>query len=57
MSTWRASDGTEVKVVVVNDRPCLRICRWRDDRRTLIGYYADVRDVARHVNLADLVQV
>ncbi|MBB5138520.1 hypothetical protein HNP84_008274 [Thermocatellispora tengchongensis] len=54
MGVWRGSDGIEVAAVIVGDRPCLRVSRWNGGQRTLIRYCSDVREVAEHVDLADL---
>ncbi|MCG5215334.1 hypothetical protein [Streptosporangium sp. KLBMP 9127] len=57
MAIWRTPDGLEVAVTVVNNRPCLRISRWHDGLHTFIGYCPDVRELAKLVNLAELVLV
>ncbi|GAA0403301.1 hypothetical protein GCM10009530_64130 [Microbispora corallina] len=53
MSRWVGGDGWEIDAVVLNGRQLLRV-------RHLgyhVAYCASVRDVARHVDLADLVEV
>ncbi|GGS89455.1 hypothetical protein GCM10010156_54870 [Planobispora rosea] len=38
-----------------NDQPCLRVTRTVGHRRMLVAYCADVTEVNRYVDLAELV--
>ncbi|MBB4915464.1 hypothetical protein ACFY19_06310 [Streptosporangium saharense] len=55
MGIWRGPDGIEVEAIVLNDRPCLRVTRRIGERRILLAYCLDVREVGEHVDLAELV--
>ncbi|GGL53888.1 hypothetical protein [Planomonospora parontospora] len=55
MGIWLGPHGIEVEALVVNDRPCLRVTRLIGGERVLVADCADVREVGRHVDLAQLV--
>ncbi|GAA3120457.1 hypothetical protein GCM10010466_09250 [Planomonospora alba] len=55
MGIWLGPNGIEVEALVMNDRPCLRITRLVGGKRTLVADCADVREVSRYVDLAELV--
>ncbi|GIH73620.1 hypothetical protein [Planobispora longispora] len=57
MGIWRGPDGIEVEAIMRDDQPCLRVTRTVGHERVLIAYCADVREVNRYVDLADLVPV
>ena len=57
VATWYGPDGIEVEPIILDDRPRLRVSQTVNGRRYLLGYCATVRQVARHVALADLVEV
>ncbi|MEU7894221.1 hypothetical protein AB0B45_15330 [Nonomuraea sp. NPDC049152] len=54
---WRPAAGHEIELIILNGRPCLRVSQWIAGRRYLIAYAWNVRQVAQHVDLADLVEV
>ncbi|GAA5077613.1 aspartyl/asparaginyl beta-hydroxylase (cupin superfamily) [Thermocatellispora tengchongensis] len=56
-STWRGAGGIEVEAIVLGAREVLRVCRWYGERRYLVAYCRDVEELARHVDLATLVEV
>ncbi|MGW4425186.1 hypothetical protein [Streptosporangium sp. NPDC004631] len=55
MGIWQGPDGIEVEAIVLHDLPCLRVTRRVGDRRVLLAYCMDVREVGEHVDLAELV--
>lgn len=55
MGIWQGPDGIEVEAIVLHDLPCLRVTRQVGDRRVLLAYCMDVREVGEHVDLAELV--
>ncbi|MEV0585143.1 hypothetical protein [Nonomuraea sp. NPDC050310] len=46
MAIWRSPDGTEVEAIVLDDRPTLRVTRRYGERTVVVGYCADVMDLA-----------
>ena len=57
MATWHGPDGITVEPIILNDQPRLRVTQIVNGHRYLLGYCANVRQVAKHVDLADLVEV
>ncbi|MEU4576590.1 transposase [Nonomuraea sp. NPDC023979] len=57
MAVWRGPDGILIEPIVLEQRPCLRVTQDVNGRRYLLGYCTSVKQVARHVDLADLVEV
>jgi hypothetical protein len=57
VATWHGPDGITVEPIILNDRPRLRVTQTVNGRRYLVEYCTSVRQVARHVALADLVEV
>jgi hypothetical protein len=57
VATWHGPNGITVEPIILNDRPRLRVTQTVNGRRYLLGYCANVRQVAKHVDLADLVEV
>ncbi|MFI7448045.1 hypothetical protein ACIBQX_11155 [Nonomuraea sp. NPDC049714] len=57
MATWHGPDGILIEPIILNDRPRLRVTQTVNGRRYLIAYCASVKQVAKHVALADLVEV
>jgi hypothetical protein len=57
VAVWRGPDGILIEPIVLQQRPCLKITQDVNGRRYLIGYATRVQEVARHVDLADLVEV
>jgi hypothetical protein len=54
---WRGPDGILIEPIVLEQRPCLKITQDVGGRRYLLGYATRVQEVARRVDLADLVEV
>lgn len=54
---WHGPRGIQVEPITLDRRPRLRITQTVGGRTYLIGYAASVREVAEHVDLADLVEV
>ncbi|SEL46104.1 hypothetical protein [Nonomuraea pusilla] len=57
MTSWYGPDGIVVEVIVLDRRPRLRVTQLVNGRRYLVAYCTRVADVARHVDLADLVEI
>lgn len=57
MASWRGPDGILVEVIVINDRQRFKISQTVNGRRYLIDYCGTIAQVAKHVDLADLVEV
>ncbi|GIH96243.1 hypothetical protein ACFFMN_43085 [Planobispora siamensis] len=55
MGIWLGPEGIEVEAIVRDDRPCLRVTRTIGRERTLLAYCADVTEVGKYVDLAELV--
>jgi hypothetical protein len=56
MAVWRGPGGTLIEVIVLDSRPCLRVSQVVNGRRYHVGYWS-IRELAAHVDLADLVEV
>jgi hypothetical protein len=56
MGIWQGPGGIEVEAVVFDDRPCLRVTRRIRGKRVLVAYCADVLEVDKLVDLAELVK-
>lgn len=57
MSRWVGTGGIEVECIVLDGRQTLRVT-WAGGRnRYVLAYCRSVRELARHVDLADLVEV
>lgn len=56
MGIWQGPGGIEVEAVVFDDGPCLRVTRRISGERVLVAYCADVREVDKLVDLAELVK-
>jgi hypothetical protein len=57
VSTWHGPNGILIEPITLDRRPRLRITQTIAGRTYLLGYAASVREVAEHVELADLVEV
>ncbi|MDP4501093.1 transposase [Nonomuraea turcica] len=57
MATWHGPEGIIVEPIILNDRPRLRVTQLVHGRRYLLDYCTNTRQVAQHVDLADLVEV
>jgi len=57
VATWYGPDGIRVEAIILDQRPRLRVTQIVNGRSYLLGYCATVRQVAAHVDLADLVEV
>ncbi|MEU7891764.1 hypothetical protein AB0B45_02740 [Nonomuraea sp. NPDC049152] len=57
MVCWLGPDGMEVEHIILNGRPCLRVCHWVRGTRYLVAYCWHPRQVAQHVDLSELVEV
>ena len=56
MATWRGTDGIEVEVIVLNERPCLRVTQVVNGRR-FHEVDCGLAELGRYVDLADLCEV
>jgi hypothetical protein len=54
---WRGPDGIKVEVIVLQTSSRLKVTQRVNGRTYLLGYCRTIRDVERHVDLADLVEV
>ncbi|MEV0382445.1 hypothetical protein [Nonomuraea sp. NPDC050643] len=57
MTTWRGPGGITVEIITLNQATLYRVSQWINNRRYHIAYAATIHEVARHVDLADLVEV
>ncbi|MCC5574451.1 hypothetical protein IMZ11_02195 [Microtetraspora sp. AC03309] len=57
MALWRGINGYEVEHIMLGNRPTLRVSKRVRGARVLVAYCRSVREVAEHVDLADLVEV
>lgn len=57
MAVWRGPGGISVEVIRLETRPLLKVTQTVNGRRYLLGYYATIADVTKHVDLADLCEV
>ncbi|GAA2420576.1 hypothetical protein GCM10010404_93690 [Nonomuraea africana] len=57
MVLWCSPNGYEVEHIILNGRECLRVSHWVGGRHYFVAYCWHPRQVAQHVNLADLVEV
>ncbi len=57
VSRWIGTNGIEVEHIVLNGRPTLRVCWTGGRNRYIVAYCRSIAELARHVDLADLVEV
>lgn len=57
MAVWRGPRGIEVEAISIGRRPRLRVTQVIGRDRYLLAYCRTVREVAQHVDLADLVEL
>ncbi|MFI7643758.1 hypothetical protein [Nonomuraea sp. NPDC049400] len=57
MAQWSGPNGITVEVIQLNTRPLFKVTQTINGRRYLLGYYATIADLTRHVDLADLCEV
>ncbi|MER6007405.1 MULTISPECIES: hypothetical protein [Nonomuraea] len=57
MRVWRGPDGIEIEIITLDQRTCYRISQRVNGIRYHLGYTRRVQEIARHVPLADLVEV
>lgn len=56
MAKWYGPDGLLIEPIVLGTRPCLRVSQVVNGRRYHVGYWS-IRELAAHVDLADLCEV
>ncbi|MGN9846142.1 transposase [Nonomuraea sp. H19] len=54
---WHGPDGIRVEVIILNDRPRLRVTQRVNGRRYLVADCSRAPEVAAYVDLADLCEV
>ncbi|MFI7612994.1 hypothetical protein ACIBP6_17365 [Nonomuraea terrae] len=57
MGRWHGPGGLVIEVIILDDRPVLRVCHHVNGRTYLRGYCATVAELHQHgVDLAELVE-
>ncbi|WP_157548705.1 transposase [Nonomuraea candida] len=57
MACWHGPRGIQVEVITLGSGQLFKVTQRTNGRRYLVGYCATVGQLARHVDLADLVEV
>lgn len=57
MHRWQGPKGIEVEVIQLDHRQLFKVSQRVNGRRYLVGYCGTIAQVAKHVDLADLVEV
>ncbi|MEU6710036.1 hypothetical protein ABZ897_01040 [Nonomuraea sp. NPDC046802] len=57
MTHWCAPKGIEVELIQLDHKQLFKVSQHVNGRRYLLGYCATIAQIARYVDLADLVEI